>query len=390
MRRPHLAHAVLAVVAGMAVVSACSSGGSSSAASGDAQLKTITVGTSSAAVTAAAAGYAVGQYTGCYKAAGYNLAVQADSTAPDLIAAMQRGSVDIGIPGTDQYLDMIQSIKKGGGGFDLKAIYEVAYPFHWGLAVSPKSSITSFQQLAGKTVGVDSLADSSVRILQGLLTNDGINPSKVKIIATGLGAASGQALQSGRVDALFTFDTVFATILQSGIQLRFVLNDGSQPFLPVTGVVAVMPQKLVSSSPGIPKAFAKCTAEGNLFAATNPAAAAYILLKLFPSLGSPGKPLSAQIETIAFQVALRARTIQSTDPSVAPGAMSTQEFQQTLKYLLGQSPTSMGDVSQYFTDSFTAKLTAAEEASTKKSAQDFKIPGLSSPVTIPPIPANAP
>ena len=332
----------------------------------------------------------MGQYTGCYKAAGYNLAVQADSTAPDLIAAMQRGSVDIGIPGTDQYLDMIQSIKKGGGGFDLKAIYEVAYPFHWGLAVSPKSSITSFQQLAGKTVGVDSLADSSVRILQGLLTNDGINPSKVKIIATGLGAASGQALQSGRVDALFTFDTVFATILQSGIQLRFVLNNGSQPFLPVTGVVAVMPQKLHQLQLWHPQGIRQVHGGRQPVCGHQPGCRRLHPAQAVPVAGSPGKPLSAQIETIAFQVALRARTIESTDPSVAPGAMSTQEFQQTLKYLLGQSPTSMGDVSQYFTDSFTAELTAAEEASTKKSAQDFKIPGLSSPVTIPPIPANAP
>jgi hypothetical protein len=70
--------------------------------------------------------------------------------------------------------------------------------------------------------------------------------------------------------------------------------------------------------------------------------------------------------------------------------MSTTEFQQTLKYLLGQSTTSMGDVSQYFTNSFTQKLSAAEAASVKKSAKDFKVPGLSSPVAIPAIPPNAP
>jgi NitT/TauT family transport system substrate-binding protein len=395
---------LVAVVAGATAlvvsISACASGsssgtsgaaGSSGSSSSNKPLKSLVVATSSAAVTAAAAGYAVGQYLGCYAQQGYKLTVKADANAPGLIAAMQRGEADIGIPGTDQYLGMVQTIKKGGNGLPLKAIYEVAYPFHWGLAVKPGSSITNFSDLVGKTVGIDTLADSSLRILQALLTNDGIDPSKVKTVATGLGAASGQALDSGKVDALFTFDTVFATILQSGIKVQFVLdNSGKQPFLPVTGVVAVMPDKVATADPGKAKAFATCTTEGSLFAKTNPAAAAYILIKMFPSLGSPGKPLDQQIATVAFQIAFRARTIQSSDPSVVPGAMSALEFQDTLKYLLNQAPDSMGDVTQYFTNANTAALTAAETAAVTKQAQDFKIPGVSSPITLPTLPPNAP
>jgi NitT/TauT family transport system substrate-binding protein len=379
------ATAVVAVAVALAAAG-CSSSGSSSA--GSASLKPLRVGTSSAAVSTASASYSVGEYLGCYKAAGYKLSVTGDSSASGLIAAMQRGDTDIGVAGSDQYLGMVQTIATGGNGLPLTAIYEVANPFHWALAVKPGSDITSFQQLVGKTVGLDSLASSGGNILKTLLTNYGITPSSVKTIVSGQGAASGQALESGKVDAIFTSDTTFGTIIQAGVQMRFVTVDGKPPYLPVTGVLAMTPQKTYQSDPAMAKVFAKCTAEGNVFVSTNPDAAAYIMLKMFPVLGSPGKPLADQIAPLALQITIRNKTINNIDTTVKPGTMSLQELQDTVKYLL-PAGTSI-DVAKYFTNDAITPLTDAEIAAVKKQAQDFKIPGISGPVTLPTIPDNAP
>jgi NitT/TauT family transport system substrate-binding protein len=380
---------ILAATVVAATLAACSSGGGTPPASASAHLKPLRVGTSSAAITTASTSYSIGQYLGCYQKAGYTLSVTGDSSASGLIAAMRRGDTDIGVAGSDQYLGMVQTIQKGGNGLPLKAIYEVANPFHWGLAVRPGSSITSFQQLVGKTVGLDSVASSGLAILKALLRNNNIDPASVKTTVSGQGAASGEALQSGKVDAIFTSDTTYGTIIQTGVKLRFVTIDGQRPYLPVTGVLAMTPAKLYSSDPGMAKVFATCTAQGNVFAAANPTAAAYIMLKMFPVLGSPGKPLADQLSPIVLQIKIRAKTINNIDPAVKPGMMRTQEFQDTVKYLLNQDPSSM-DVTSVYSNASISPLSAATVASIQKQAKAFQVPGLSGTVPVPQLPDNTP
>src|SRR5262249_41314227 len=154
-------------------------------------------------------------------------------------------------------------------------------PFKYGLAVKPGSPITSLSQLEGKTVGVDVLSDSSAATFKALLSANGVDPSKVKILATGVGAASGQALDSGKVDALFYYDVGSGTFLQSGIKLRFVTVDGKPPFLAVSGILAVANSDEYAKDKAKFQAFARCTTEGDIFVKANPAAAAYIMLKMF-------------------------------------------------------------------------------------------------------------
>jgi NitT/TauT family transport system substrate-binding protein len=380
---------VLVATAVAVTLAACSSGGGTPPAGGGGHLKPLRVGTSSAAITTASASYSIGQYLGCYQKAGYTLSVAGDNSASGLIAAMRRGDTDIGVAGSDQYLGMVRTIEQGGNDMPLQAIYEVANPFHWGLAVKPGSPITSFQQLVGKTVGLDSVASSGLSILKALLRNNNIDPAAVKTTVSGQGAASGEALDSGKVDAIFTSDTTYGTIIQSGVALRFVTVAGQRPYLPVTGVLAVTPAKLHSSDPKMAKVFATCTAEGSVFAATNPTAAAYIMLKMFPVLGSPGKPLADQLSPIVLQIKIRDKTIYNIDPAVKPGMMRTQEFQDTVKYLLDQEPSSM-DVTTVYTNDAITPLTADQVAAVRKQATSFQVPGLSGPVPLPTLPDNTP
>jgi hypothetical protein len=113
------------------------------------------------------------------------------------------------------------------------------------------------------------------------------------------------------------------------------------------------------------------------------------MLKMFPTLGKPGVPLEQQIESLTLPLMLRQKLLHSSDPSVDYGTMNSDEYQQDLKILLNKDPNSQ-DISKIFTNDLVPKLTAAEVAAVKKSATDFKIPGVTGTIAVPTIPQNAP
>jgi NitT/TauT family transport system substrate-binding protein len=382
------------VVAGAAAVlpavlaaSACSSSsGATTSSSGS--LKPINLAASSVAITVGFANYAIEQPLGCYAKAGYQLNLKTyPGTSNGLLVALQHGQADLATLGSDQFEQLQETINKSGSSFPLTAVYENAYPYHWGLAVQTGSSITTVKGLVGKTVGVDTLGNSSVPLLKAALKANGVDPNSVKVTATGSGAPVGTALQTGKVDAIFTSDTTMGTILQDGVNLRFI-TDGSKPlYQDLAGVVIVSPAKSLNSP--MVQAFDKCTTEGNIFVQANPVAAAYLMFKQYPQLGSPGASLSQTLAKLAFSLEVRERTLHSVDASVPYGQMNAQEFTDNLTLELGQ-PASALSANSEFTNKYVPQLTDAEVQAIQKQAKDYKIPGLATPVTLPSLPANTP
>lgn len=388
----------LAAAGLVATAAACSSssGGSSSggsaggaAAGGSASDKTIRIGLTNAAITAYSANYVVGNYLGCYEKYGYKVSVQGYNGPTDLLAAFKQGSVDVGIPGSDQYTSFVQTLKKSGGD-QLKAFFELAYPFRYGLAVLPGSNITSIKQLAGKTVGVDTLSDSSTATLQATEQQNGMAPDSIKTVATGTGAASAQPLSSGRVSALWFNDSGTGAILGTGTKLQFILMNGKKPFINAGGILAMTTAKEFSADPKMFQAVATCSTEGDIFANANPAAASYILLNSYPQLGLVGQPLAKQLANLDIGITLRAPLFHSTDASVPYGQMNETEFVNDQSVLLGQTGPAL-DMTPYWTNSLISTATSqVDVAAVQAQAKAFKIPGLSGSVPLPSIPANSP
>lgn len=396
--------AVRRAVAGLAVVglatavAACSSSSAGTsrgtaggtAAGGSAADKTIRIGLTNSAITAYSANYVVGQYLGCYAKYGYKISVQGYNGPTDLLAAFQQGAVDVGIPGSDQYTSFVQTIAKSGNKMPLKAFFELAYPFRYGLAVKAGSDITSIKQLVGKTVGIDTESDSSNATLDAVEKQNGIAPGSIKTVATGTGAASAQPLTSGRVSALWFNDSGTGAILSTGTKLSFLTFNGHKPFINAGGILAFTTAKEFSSDPKMMQAVATCSTEGDVFTAANPSAAAYILLKEYPQLGLVGQPLAKQLANLATGITLRAPLLHSTDPSVPYGQMNEAEFMNDQSILLGESAP-YTNMTSYWTNSLIATATSqVDTPALTEQAKSFKIPGLSGSVPIPAIPANSP
>jgi ABC-type nitrate/sulfonate/bicarbonate transport system substrate-binding protein len=391
----------LAACALVAAVAACSSSGpgvsggagtsaGGAAAGGSTSATTIRIGLTNSAITAYSANYVVGQYLGCYQKYGYKVSVQGYNGPTALLAAFQQGSVDVGIPGSDQYTSFVQTIKKSGNSTPLKAFYELAYPFRYGMAVLPGSGITSLSQLAGKTVGIDTESDSSNATLEAVEKQAGLASGSIKTVATGTGAASAQALETGKVSALWFNDSGTGAILGDGVKLSLVLVDGKKPFVNAGGILAFTTAKEYDSDQKMFQAFATCSTEGDIFTAANPAAASYILLKEYPQLGLVGQPLAKQLANLDIGITLRAPLFHSTVASVQYGAMNETEFVNDQSILLGQSGPYL-NMSPYWTNSLIATANSSvDTAAITKQAQDFKIPGLSGSVPLPAIPSNSP
>jgi len=399
LRRAMVGIAACALAAGVAACSSTgpgvSAGGSSggsggSTASGSASLKTIRIGLTNAAITAYSANYAVGEYLGCYKKLGYQIHVQGYPGPSALLAAFQQGSVDVGVPGSDQYVSFVNTIKKSGNSLPLMAFYELAYPFRYGMAVKAGSGITSLQQLAGKSVGIATQSDSSNATLQAVLKQNGMSPTSIKTIATGTGAGSAQALSSGKVSALWFNDVGVGAVLGDNVPLSFVTINGKKPFVNAGGILAFTTQKDFKSDKAMFQAFATCATEGDIFSKANPAAASYILLQQYPQLGLVGQPLDKQIAKLDLGITLRAPLFHSTDQTAQFGAMNETEYTNDQSILLGMSAPYL-DMTPYWTNDLIGPANAAvDTAAIAKQAQDFKIPGISGEVSIPDIPTNSP
>lgn len=391
--RPRRGRVLTSALAGVSALlaltlAACGGGGGATTSAAAPGLKPLVVGIPSPAVTVFSANYAIGQYLGCYKRYGYQFSTVVTTKPPQLVAAFHRNAVDVGVPGSDQFLDMLHTIDTGGGGLPLTAFYELDYPFKYGIAVKPGSQIHSLADLKGKTVGVDVLSDSSSPTFKALLKDNNVDPNSVHVIASGVGAASGQALDSGKIDALFYYDVGYGTILQAGIPMRFLTIDGKQPYLDVSGILAVANTNNLKSEKPKFQAFARCTTEGDIFVATNPAAAAYIMLKMYPALGKTGASLQEQIAGLELPLMLRTKLLRNADPGGQPyGPINADEFGQDSTILGKPAPQ---DVNSIFTNDLVPALTSAEVAKVRSQAKNFQIPGVSGTVPVPQIPANAP
>jgi NitT/TauT family transport system substrate-binding protein len=387
-RRRHVLAAATAGVAALLSLTLAACGGSGSGAAAANGLKPLVVGVPSPAVTVFSANYAIGQYLGCYKRYGYQFSTVVTTNPPQLVAAFHRNAVDVGVPGSDQFLDMLHTIDTGGGGLPLTAFYELDYPFKYGLAVKPGSPIRSLRDLKGKTVGVDVLSDSSAPTLKALLKDNGVDPNSVHIIASGVGAASGQALDTGKIDALFYYDVGYGTILQAGIKMRFLTVNGKTPYLGVSGILAVANSDELKQDKAKFQAFTRCTTEGDIFIAANPAAAAYIMLKMYPTLGKTGASLRDQISGLELPLMLRSKLLHSSSSSgPAYGPINGGEFGRDATVLNKVSPP---DVNSIYTNDLVPNLTSAQVSQVQSQARDFKIPGITGAVAVPQIPANAP
>lgn len=165
-------------------------------------------------------------------------------------------------------------------GVKIKGFYVQARETIYRLVVPADSPLQKIADLRGKTIGVPSLASGSVPFAKALVASVGIDPEKdVKILAVGVGAPGRLALQQKTVDCLALWDTLQASIENSGMQLRRLDLPMVQEML---GQTLATRDDQVTENAAMLVGFARGVAKATVFGLANPEAAVRIHWKMYP------------------------------------------------------------------------------------------------------------
>ena len=227
-----------ATIGVLALTAACSSGGGASGGSSSGGLTNLTIVTGLPTLDVTNSPVFIAQKLGFYKKLGLNVSVQAlPRGGSGLFPLISGGGADIGLPSMDAFYGGV----KTGANTGLIAVYQFSRASIYNdFAVYANSPITSYAQLAGKTVGIDQNQASSTVFPDAVLAKQHLSTNKVNYLAVGFSAAAGQALKDNKVQALALWDTAYAALQTQGFNLRQLPKVN----IPAVGTSLIVPQEL--------------------------------------------------------------------------------------------------------------------------------------------------
>jgi NitT/TauT family transport system substrate-binding protein len=195
------------------------------------------------------------------------------------LQALQAKKVDM-VPGTHSALfSLLEKFPDVG----LKTYFIHTSALNSLPAVLDNSSLRGIRDIAGKTVGVQSLANSQVPMLKALLQQAGGDPASLKFLAVGEGVEAAHALTTGRVDALSLYDGLYAAIEAEGVKLREISADFVARDKVGFNAGLIVRQEDIEKNRAMLVGLARGVAKSILFAQTNPEAAVLIHWKVYPA-----------------------------------------------------------------------------------------------------------
>ncbi len=259
---------VVASTAVAAGVAGCGSNGDVSTTQGTAgQLMTASVGYLPIADEAVVK---IGDAHGIFEKHGLKLTY--GNTAPTgtgVIAQLLNGQIDIGLFAFTSVMTAANSkipIKVISG---MSEDYKLNGATGIATLVPAESSITSFKQLAGKTVGVNSLQGVWEIITREAIAKAGGNPSEAKLVAIPF-ADQVAALQAGRVDAITSSQPFIGQLLAKGYKNlgdpQAIATDNQAPVI----VAASMSAEKLTKDPQMAKAWVAGLSEAAKYANAHP------------------------------------------------------------------------------------------------------------------------
>jgi NitT/TauT family transport system substrate-binding protein len=174
---------------------------------------------------------------------------------------------------------------------------------YW-LAVPVDSDIKTAGDLAGKKIGVASMASSSMTVAKSLLRAAGIDPTNDMFLPVGTGDQAMAALAGGQVQALSLWDAVYGSLERAGHKFRYIYH-------PEVGDVSnggffASDQELSEKADALQR-FLRAQVKARIFIKENPEAALQIYWEVNPAAkpqGTQEQAVATGLAEIAFKSAL--------------------------------------------------------------------------------------
>ena len=290
----------------------------------------VKVGWCARGVTSAAAPFAIATKMGWYAEAGLKIELIPLPGSTDCTKMVATGELPYSLPSVEPLITLRAQ------GVNGKMFYTAYQGNIYGIAVPADSPIKEAKDLKGKKIGVQAMASAGVQVARALLQLNHINPDReASIVAIGEAAQAATMVKNKQVDALSMYDTQYAIIANTGVELRR-LDTGPIASYPSNGFLALEPTLQKNRDQAV--AIAKGYARGTVFAIANPEAAVRILHEVYPQTKPIGK---ADADAVKDDVnALNARIASWKLESVGAkrwGENNVQAYDGYAKFLVEQA-----------------------------------------------------
>lgn len=248
---------------------------------------------------------AVPSFLGYWEEEGLDVTFDAYNGTGEVMTAVATGKTDVGSGGTKGAMSAVQN-----GNADLKVFYSYIPNTPYWPVVLPDSPIRTLKDLEGKTVGTFSLAGDGAGLLTGVMKAEGVDTSKVDIVAVGVGAEAYQTLKAGRIDAYVGYDSVYGEIESLGHEIRKI-DSPMDDYGWMGGIVA--PQRMLDGQRDQVVAFGRGLAKAAVFTKANPECALRIQWDVYPESKPAGVAADKAIEDGVESLMSRLKNQQPVD-----------------------------------------------------------------------------
>lgn len=248
----------------------------------------------------------------------------------------------------------------------VKMYFQFGYAVIFRVAVSPGSPIQTLAQLKGKKIGT-ALGGSAHTFVSTMLKSISIDPVNDVTFVAANGAAGGQALGEGKIDALASFDTDFASLQTIfNVPLRFLPQTDAVNKLQI-GSTMCASNDLIKERPDVVAAIGRVCAKGTIFMAANPEATIRLFWDLFPEAAPKGVPLAEATKQLVPGITERAKLMT---PPGKPNEIGVMDVDAWKAYTLFSGLPQV-DPAKYLTNEFIPAINKFDHEAIIKLAKSM-------------------
>jgi NitT/TauT family transport system substrate-binding protein len=265
---------------------------------------------------------AVAKGAGFFEEEGLDVTLETVAGGSASVQTLVAGQSDVA---TTVPADIMTAAQKGA---DVKCFQAIITGFNIFPAAPQESGIRTYGDLAGKRVGVASLASSTPPLIKAMVAREGADPAAVEFVPITPGAPAIHAVQTGEVDALGYWDTQYAIMANLGLDLRPI--EAKQGVTgPTFAHCYAATSNWLQENHDVAAAFGRAAARGYVFIRTNPEAAARITLETYPQLRSSTGDLEKDVQAGVRQIVGRLPYMEPVDGRI--GYVAREQVQDSIE-----------------------------------------------------------
>lgn len=305
---------------------------------------------------------------GFYAEEGVTVDYTNTGNAANSFQALVRGDSDYGLAIASTFLPFLAQNPDD----DIVSFYAVIPQPFWYVAVKPDSPVKELKDLKGKSIGIVNVGDTGYFAAKAMFKELGIDPaSDVSWVTVGAGGPAGQALASGRVDALAEWDILYSVIDKLGFPLRALQNTPGQQH--VIGATYATKRATFEKKRDLFARYFRAVTKSTYFAYYNREAAVRLFFDMYPEALPKGKTAEEAVTDGVYALDVRKDKWfpDKSDADQRMGAQSAAEWQNAVTMMeLGDK---FKDVSRLYTNDIVADCNKFDKNAIEQMAKSFKL-----------------